>query len=249
MEEEHNIQRSLHYEIGNICRAHEQEELSTSTAKDASTVTISREAIAALTELTYQFSITSFANDLSSFSAHGNRSIINGRDVKLALRKAPRRIREQFDKLCAENKVNCATTTATTGKEQKKGNTITSAFSKAPADKDQGSSFNFNFEESSSDESENSEIFSNVRAHRRSRKFSSASSSSRLDDSSSVTDGDDDGTKRRRSVGRGEDIALMSLGTEESSSLELHLYDKDENEERILLQSIDDGGCIDLSSD
>jgi histone H3/H4 len=246
MEEEHNIQRSLHYEIGNICRALEQEELSTSTATDDSRVTISREAIAALTELTYQFSITSFANDLSSFSAHGNRSIINGRDVKLALRKAPRRIREQFDKVCVENKVNCATTT---GKEQKKGNTITSAFSKAPADKNQGSSFNFNFEESSSDESDNSEIFSNVRAHRRSRNFSSASSSSRLDDSSSVTDGYEDRTKRRCSVGRGEDMVLMSLGTEESSSMELNLSDKDENDERILLPSIDDGGCIDLSSD
>jgi len=246
MEEEHNIQRSLHYEIGNICRALEQEELSTSTATDDSRVTISREAIAALTELTYQFSITSFANDLSSFSAHGNRSIINGRDVKLALRKAPRRIREQFDKVCVENKVNCATTT---GKEQKKGNAITSAFSKAPADKNQGSSFNFNFEESSSDESDNSEIFSNVRAHRRSRNFSSASSSSRLDDSSSVTDGYEDRTKRRCSVGRGEDMVLMSLGTEESSSMELNLSDKDENDERILLPSIDDGGCIDLSSD
>jgi len=203
MEEEHNIQRSLHYEIGNICRALEQEELSTSTATDDSRVTISREAIAALTELTYQFSITSFANDLSSFSAHGNRSIINGRDVKLALRKAPRRIREQFDKVCVENKVNCATTT---GKEQKKN---------------QGSSFNFNFEESSSDDSDNSEIFSNVRAHRRSRNFSSASSSSSRDDSSGVSDDYENVTKRRSNGGIGDNM----------------------------VPSIDDCGCIELLSD
>ena len=213
-----NIQRSLQYEIGKLSRAFEEEELRSHGLNDESSVTISREAIAALTELTYQFAITSFANDLSSFSAHGNRSIINGRDVKLALRKAPRRIREQFDKVCVENKVNCATTT---GKEQKKGNAITSAFSKAPADKNQGSSFNFKFEESSSDESDNSEIFSNVRAHRRSRNFSSASSSSSRDDSSGVSDDYENVTKRRSNGQIGDNM----------------------------VPSIDDCGCIELLSD
>jgi histone H3/H4 len=213
-----NIQRSLQYEIGKLSRAFEEEELRSHGLNDESSVTISREAIAALTELTYQFAITSFANDLSSFSAHGNRTIINGTDVKLALRKAPRRIREQFDKVCVENKVNCATTT---GKEQKKGNVITSAFSKAPADKNQGSSFNFNFEESSSDDSDNSEIFSNVRAHRRSRNFSSASSSSSRDDSSGVSDDYENVTKRRSNGGIGDNM----------------------------VPSIDDCGCIELLSD
>lgn len=224
-EERSNIQRSLHYEIGTICRALEKEELS--TAKDDSTIQISREAMAALTELTYHFSITSFAYDLSSFSAHGNRSIINGKDVKLALRKAPRRIREQFDKICADNKVNCATTT-TTGKDQKKGNKSTSTFSKSPTDATyQGSSFNFNFEESSSDESDNSEIVPNLSAYRRSRKFSSSSNSSRSEDSSSVNEHEKPRTKR----------------------IEHQFSDKEENGKCILLQSINDSGCIDLSSD
>jgi hypothetical protein len=86
-------------------------------------------------------------------------------------------------------------------------------------DKNQASPFNFNFKESSSDEttvvktkvalstltsrnhppmiSNNSAIYSNVRAHRRNRTFSSASSSSRLDDSSGVTNGYKDRTKWR----------------------------------------------------
>jgi len=71
-----NIQRSLQYEIGKLSRAFQEEELRSRGPNDESSVTISREAIAALTELTYQFAITSFANDLASFSAHRNRSML-----------------------------------------------------------------------------------------------------------------------------------------------------------------------------
>jgi hypothetical protein len=81
-------------------------------------------------------------NDLSSFSAHGIQSITIGRDAKLALRKAPRLIRDKFDNTCAENTLNCTTTT---GQEQNMANKIPSALSKAPAYKNQGSSFNFSF--------------------------------------------------------------------------------------------------------
>jgi hypothetical protein len=47
-----NIQRSLPHEIGNLCRAFKEEEMCTHGHNDESTVTISREAIAALMELT-----------------------------------------------------------------------------------------------------------------------------------------------------------------------------------------------------
>ena len=144
-----NIQRSLQYEIGKLSCAFEEEELRSRGPNDESSVTISREGIAALTELTYQFAITSFANDLASFSAHGNRSIINGRDVKLALRKAPCSIRDKFDNICAENKLVSPTTT---GQELKMEKKMPGALSKVPADKNQGSSFTFKFDKSSSEE-------------------------------------------------------------------------------------------------
>jgi histone H3/H4 len=246
--EEKNVQRSLHYEIGNICRTIEEEDMmAEGFDNNHVAVKMSKEAIAALTELTYQFSITSFANDLAAFSAHGNRSTINGRDVKLALRKAPPRIREQFDKICAESNISCST-----GKEQKKRNTEVSAISKSSAltlNKNKESSFNFNFEETSSDESDTSEIFLNKKStNGKCSKLPSSSSSSRLDDDSS-DNGDDNDPKVRLSTGRKEQSTLMSLGTESSSSDEFSFFDQDENDERQILQIVDSGDCIDLSSD
>lgn len=46
-------------------------------------------ALAALSELTYQFAVGSLSNDLDDFSSHANRKTITDADVKLAVRKNP----------------------------------------------------------------------------------------------------------------------------------------------------------------
>lgn len=113
-EDDEDIQKSLHYAIGKISQSLVEEE-GDFTAK----VKLSPDAIAALTELTFQFATTSLAKDIMSFSAHANRSIASAKDVRLVLRKAPLRIREEFDKLC-EEKCSTGSTKATLGTNNSK---------------------------------------------------------------------------------------------------------------------------------
>ena len=121
-EDDEDIQKALHYAIGKISQTLVEEEEGDITAK----VQLSPDAIAALTELTFQFATTSLAKDIVSFSAHANRSIASAKDVRLVLRKAPLRICEEFDKLCEEK---CstgstkATTTTTSSKPRKNAKT------------------------------------------------------------------------------------------------------------------------------
>lgn len=84
------VRSALHFAVGRVC--HEEE--SGQGAKMTS------EAIAALTELTYQYATTSLALDLVSFSSHANRRTISVDDVKLVLRKDPDGLLANLEHFC-----------------------------------------------------------------------------------------------------------------------------------------------------
>lgn len=73
------VRSALHYAVGKICREEEEEEVE--GAK------MSSQAVAALTELVYQYSTTSLASDLVNFSQHAGRKTVTVDDVKLVARK------------------------------------------------------------------------------------------------------------------------------------------------------------------
>uniref|UniRef100_A0A7S4KBQ9 Centromere protein S n=1 Tax=Odontella aurita TaxID=265563 RepID=A0A7S4KBQ9_9STRA len=86
------VRSALHYAVGRICQEEE------SGQEDCAQMT--SEAISALTELVYQYTTTSLANDLVSFSRHANRRTITVDDVKLILRKDPDGLLSSLDRLC-----------------------------------------------------------------------------------------------------------------------------------------------------
>jgi len=91
-----NIRSALHYAVGEICLAEEEEE-------EEEDVTMTSEAIHALTELVYQYTTTSLANDLQCFSKHANRRrTITVDDVKLVARK-DKRLHASLERFCEEN--------------------------------------------------------------------------------------------------------------------------------------------------
>ena len=92
--EENSIQKALHYAVGNICREEESAEQNQATAirtgsSSSTTTVMSREAIEALTQMTYHYATTCLAQDLASFCRHGNRKTIKVDDVMLVARKNP----------------------------------------------------------------------------------------------------------------------------------------------------------------
>lgn len=92
--EENSILKALHYAVGNICREEESAEQNQATAirigsSSSTTTVMSREAIEALTQMTYHYATTCLAQDLASFCRHGNRKTIKVDDVMLVARKNP----------------------------------------------------------------------------------------------------------------------------------------------------------------
>lgn len=86
-----SIRNALHLAVGNICR--EQDATTAAAAADddimgdTPSFTMSNDAIAALTDLTYHYSTTLLANDLVTFSSHAGRKLIKPEDVLLMSRK------------------------------------------------------------------------------------------------------------------------------------------------------------------
>jgi len=108
------LRESLHFCVGKICRAEElaaaregdkdddesDNGMTTSISKKTDTV-MSKEAIAALTELAYHYSTSSLANDLCAFSNHANRRTVKADDVLLVARKEKHILAELKRKVAA----------------------------------------------------------------------------------------------------------------------------------------------------
>lgn len=94
-QEERDIRAALHFAVGRICREEQDDESGRENAPR-----MSSRAIAALTELTYQYATTSLASDLVCFSKHANRRTINVDDVKLVARKNPERLLASLERFC-----------------------------------------------------------------------------------------------------------------------------------------------------
>eukprot|EP00984_Skeletonema_dohrnii_P007477 scaffold2707_cov90-Skeletonema_dohrnii-CCMP3373.AAC.9 len=135
------LRESLHFCVGKICRAEElaaasnQDDdesdngMTTSISKKTDTV-MSKEAIAALTELAYHYSTSSLANDLCAFSNHGNRRTVKADDVLLVARKEKHILAELKRKVAASqpaaesgNKGGNSTAKAAAAGSKKKKNT------------------------------------------------------------------------------------------------------------------------------
>jgi len=137
------LRESLHFCVGKICRAEElaaaregnrdddesDNGMTTSISKKTDTV-MSKEAIAALTELAYHYSTSSLANDLCAFSNHANRRTVKADDVLLVARKEKHILAELKRKVAASqpaaesgNKGGNSTAKAAAAGSKKKKNT------------------------------------------------------------------------------------------------------------------------------
>ena len=103
----YEIRSALHLTVGNICRAEENTERrdadSGSRSDSSPTCTMSKEAIVALTDLTYHYSTSLLANDLVSFSKHAKRQTVKTDDVLLVARKDKRGMLSELKKIIADN--------------------------------------------------------------------------------------------------------------------------------------------------
>lgn len=92
-EEETAIKQAVHYTVGEICSAEEQQD----------GVEMSKDAITVLAELTYHYTTSSLANDLAAFSTHRGSKTINVDDVKLVARKDPNKLLPSLEAFCAQH--------------------------------------------------------------------------------------------------------------------------------------------------
>lgn len=79
--EERDIRAALQYAVAQICT---EEEMS-----DTSTTHMSSQAVAALSELVFQYSTQCLSNDLVAFARHASRRTVTLDDVQLVARKDP----------------------------------------------------------------------------------------------------------------------------------------------------------------
>uniref|UniRef100_A0A7R9ZA28 Centromere protein S n=1 Tax=Pseudictyota dubia TaxID=2749911 RepID=A0A7R9ZA28_9STRA len=129
------LRSALHFAVGRICHEEELEQ------DDCARMT--SEAIAALTELVYQYTTTSLANDLVSFSRHANRRTISVDDVKLVLRKDPDGLLASLEKFCGNNSLGTSgvrgkgkrTAGKKVQKDKARGRTLLQSFEGGPKSK------------------------------------------------------------------------------------------------------------------
>lgn len=80
MSEERDLRAALQHAVAQVCM---EEEMTDSSAQ------MSTQAVAALSELTFQYATMCLANDVVSFSRHANRRTVTVEDVLLVARKDP----------------------------------------------------------------------------------------------------------------------------------------------------------------
>jgi histone H3/H4 len=95
--EERDIRAALQYAVAQICM---EEEMS-----DASTH-MSSQAVAALSELVYQYSTKCLSNDLIAFARHASRRTITLDDVRLVARKDPEGLQSKLASFARREKLS-----------------------------------------------------------------------------------------------------------------------------------------------
>jgi histone H3/H4 len=95
--EERDIRAALQYAVAQICM---EEEMS-----DASTH-MSSQAVAALSELVYQYSTKCLSNDLIAFARHASRRTITLDDVRLVARKDPEGLQSKLVSFARREKLS-----------------------------------------------------------------------------------------------------------------------------------------------
>lgn len=93
-----DLHNALHLAVGNICRRED-----TAAAQAPQT---SKDAIEALTQMTFHYATKCLAKDLVAFCKHANRKTITVDDVKLVARKNPRGLLESLEGFCDNSTLN-----------------------------------------------------------------------------------------------------------------------------------------------
>mmetsp|Transcript_507 Transcript_507/g.764 ORF Transcript_507/g.764 Transcript_507/m.764 type:complete len:286 (-) Transcript_507:597-1454(-) len=107
-----DLHNALHLAVGKICcredmAAKELASTSTSTtAAQAPHTETSKDAIEALTQMTFHYATKCLAKDLVAFCKHANRKTITVDDVKLVARKNPRGLLESLEGFCDISTLN-----------------------------------------------------------------------------------------------------------------------------------------------
>ena len=105
----YEIRTALHLAVGKICRAEEKESCNSSGTNNnnnntsSSVTTMSKEAIVALTDLTYHYATSCFANDMVSFSKHAKRQTVKTEDVLLMARKDKNGMLSELKRIMNDN--------------------------------------------------------------------------------------------------------------------------------------------------
>jgi len=100
--EQGHLHQALHYAVGTICRSIEENEAhdnNNSPNDKCDRPHMCKNAIEALTQLTYHYATRCLRTDLIAFSTHANRKTITHDDVKLVARKNPELL-ESLEIIC-----------------------------------------------------------------------------------------------------------------------------------------------------
>ena len=226
----YEVRSALHLAVGKICREEDNAEKSSSTAENSTnnnspTFAMSKDAIVALTDLTYHYSTTLLSNDLVTFSKHAKRQTVKTDDVLLMARKDKKGMLSELKRIMSDNpdlytersKKKTKGLSAAVQKRKKVVNQINKRASAATAKskdkskgsekgggKKKGSILSSSDDDDSSDESIDNAIFKERRKKldlERSKQRKSCSHRSRGGNARQ----DDDGSDGERSLNANED--------------------------------------------
>ena len=104
----YEVRSALHLAVGKICREEDNAEKSSTTAENSTnnnspTFAMSKDAIVALTDLTYHYSTTLLSNDLVTFSKHAKRQTVKTDDVLLMARKDKKGMLSELKRIMSDN--------------------------------------------------------------------------------------------------------------------------------------------------
>ena len=115
----YEVRTALHLDVGKICRAEDAKEKESSADGNTNpSFTMNKEAIVALTDLTYHYSTSLLAKDLLTFSKHAKRQTVKTDDVLLMARK-DKGMAAELKRIMADN---LDIYTDATKKKSKRGN-------------------------------------------------------------------------------------------------------------------------------
>ncbi|KAL7532811.1 hypothetical protein ACHAXR_004862 [Thalassiosira sp. AJA248-18] len=102
----YELRSALHLAVGKICLAEDNAERDDAGMSSGSpALAMSKDAIVALTDLTYHYSTSLFANDLVAFSKHAKRATVKTDDVLLMARKDRKGMLAELKRVMADNPI------------------------------------------------------------------------------------------------------------------------------------------------